>query len=77
MNELSKFVKHQRKINGLTQIDLAKKSGTGLRFIKELEAGKKTLRMDKVNDVLYLFGHGLGPAKLKKPLPPGAGHNNS
>ncbi|MCI0450502.1 MAG: helix-turn-helix domain-containing protein [Chlorobi bacterium] len=65
-NSISKFVKLQRKQNGLTQVDLSKKSGTGLRFVKELEAGKRTLRIDKVNDVLYLFGHELQPAKLKK-----------
>ena len=65
MNELSKFVKRQRKMNGLTQVDLSKKSGTGLRFVKELEAGKRTLRIDKVNDVLYLFGHELQPVTIR------------
>lgn len=45
----------------MTQPDLAEKAGTGLRFIRELEQGKKTLRMDKVNQVLALFGFELGP----------------
>jgi len=55
------FVKAQRKIHGLTQVDLARKAGVGLRFIRELEQGKRTLRMDKVNQVLQLFGETLGP----------------
>lgn len=55
------FVKKQRKIHGLTQADLARKAGVGLRFVRELEQGKSTLRMDKVNQVLQLFGKTLGP----------------
>jgi len=55
------FVKNKRKIHGLTQVDLAHKAGVGLRFIRELEQGKTTLRMDKVNQVLQLFGKTLGP----------------
>lgn len=55
------FVRRQRKIHGLTQIDLARKAGVGLRFVRELEQGKATLRMDKVNQVLQLFGKTLGP----------------
>jgi y4mF family transcriptional regulator len=59
--ELKDFVKKQRKIHGLTQMKLAQKAGVGLRFIRELEQGKATLRMDKVNQVLQLFGKTLGP----------------
>ena len=59
--EISDFVKRQRKIHGLSQVDLAQKAGVGLRFIRELEQGKATLRMDKVNQVLHLFGKILGP----------------
>lgn len=58
---LCDFLKNQRKIHGLTQIDLARKAGVGLRFVRELEQGKPTLRMDKVNQVLQLFGKRLGP----------------
>lgn len=58
---LSDFVKKQRKVHGLTQLDLAGKAGVGLRFVRELEQGKATLRMDKVNQVLQLFGKTLGP----------------
>ncbi len=57
---LSDFVKERRKQLNLTQIDLAEKSGVGLRFIRELEQGKQTLRMDKINQVLALFGHEVG-----------------
>ena len=61
MNELSRFVKERRKILGLTQEDLSFKAGVGLRFVRDLEQGKETLKMDKVNAVLALFGHVLGP----------------
>ena len=57
---ISTFVKERRKMFNLTQVDLAEKSGAGLRFVRELEQGKPTLRLDKVNQVLALFGHELG-----------------
>lgn len=60
---LSDFVKEQRKLQKLTQVELSKKVGVGLRFIRELEQGKKTLRMDKVNQVLHLFNHILAPVQ--------------
>lgn len=63
MKSLPDFVKEKRKKLNLTQEQLAERSGVGLRFIRELEQGKKTLQMDKVNLVLYLFGHELGPVK--------------
>lgn len=53
---LADFVKSKRKQYGLTQMDLSQKSGVGMRFVRELEQGKTTLRMDKVNQVLSLFG---------------------
>ena len=59
---ISTFVKERRKMFNLTQVDLAEKSGVGLRFVRELEQGKPTLRLDKVNQVLALFGHELGAA---------------
>jgi y4mF family transcriptional regulator len=61
--ELSEFVKTHRKLVKLTQPELALKAGVGLRFLRELEQGKATLRMDKVNQVLQLFGHQLGPVR--------------
>lgn len=63
---ISKFLKEKRKKAGLTQPELATKAGVGLRFIRELEQGKKTLRIDKVNQVLILFGHELGPVPVNR-----------
>lgn len=63
---LSKFVKEKRKLLNITQIELAEKAGVGLRFVRELEQGKKTLRMDKVNQVLVLFGANLAPIQMTK-----------
>ena len=65
-NELVKFVKDRRKLLALTQEELAEKAGVGLRFIRDLEQGKESLRMDKVNHVLALFGHELIPAETKR-----------
>jgi y4mF family transcriptional regulator len=65
---LSKHIKLKRKQNRLTQPELALKAGVGLRFVRDLEQGKSTLRMDKVNDVLRLFGETLGPIPLDRAL---------
>ena len=65
-NNLSTYVKEMRRQFGLTQVDLAAKSGVGLRFLRELEQGKETLRLDKVNQVLMLFGHEVGPVSIKR-----------
>jgi len=59
--KLQELVKQKRKSLKLTQVQLALKAGVGLRFMRELEQGKETLRMDKVNLVLNLFGMELGP----------------
>ena len=66
MNKLVKFVKKRRKSIGLTQEDLSFKAGVGLRFVRDLEQGKESLRMDKVNQVLKLFGHELGPIQSER-----------
>ena len=63
---ISEFVRQKRKEYKLTQRDLADRAGVGIRFIRELEAGKPTLRIDKVNVVLDLFGHQLGPVPNKQ-----------
>ena len=63
MTELSRYIKEKRKEYGLTQVDLSQKSGVGLRFVRELEQGKETLRLDKVNQVLALFGAEMLPGK--------------
>lgn len=63
---LSKFIKAMRKQYGLTQVELSEKSGVGLRFVRELEQGKQTLRLDKVNQVLNLFGSEVGAVPILK-----------
>lgn len=65
-NNLSTYIKEMRRQFGLTQVDLAAKSGVGLRFLRELEQGKETLRLDKVNQVLMLFGHEVGSVPIKR-----------
>ena len=61
---LSEYVKQMRKEHNLTQVELSEKSGVGLRFVRELEQGKQTLRLDKVNQVLSLFGTEVGVVDL-------------
>ena len=60
---LSATLKKLRKEHGLTQEDLAMKSGVGLNFVRQLEQGKPTLRMDKVNQELAMFGYELAPVR--------------
>lgn len=55
MNNLSNTVKMLRKQYNLTQEDLSLKSGVGLRFVRDLEQGKESLRLDKVNQLLDFF----------------------
>lgn len=62
--DLNKFVKNKRATTGYTQPELAEKAGVGLRFMRDLEQGKQTLRLDKVNQVLQLFGYQLGPVEV-------------
>lgn len=63
--KLSAFIKQKRSAASLTQPELAEKAGVGLRFVRELEQGKETLRVDKVNQVLQLFGYEMGPVKAE------------
>ncbi len=63
--DLKTFIREKRKRANLTQPEIAEKAGVGLRFIRELEQGKVTLRMDKVNQVLKLFGFELGPVEMR------------
>ena len=64
--ELKDFIKEKRRLANLTQPDMAEKAGVGLRFVREMEQGKEILRMDKVNQVLKLFGFELGPVEMKR-----------
>lgn len=61
MNNLSTTVKSLRKQFNLTQEDLSLKSGVGLRFVRDLEQGKQTLRLDKVNQLLEFFNYEMAP----------------
>ena len=63
MNRIGDFVKKKRKEAGLTQEEFAIRSGLGLRFVRELEQGKETVRMDKVNQALAMFGMEAAPAR--------------
>ena len=63
---LSKYVKAMRRQYNLTQMELSEKSGVGLRFVRELEQGKQTLRLDKVNQILNLFGAEVGAVPMNK-----------
>lgn len=66
MNMIAEFVKQKRKEAGLTQEEFAIRSGLGLRFVRELEQGKETVRMDKVNQALAMFGAVAVPGKMPR-----------
>lgn len=63
--EIIDFVKLRRSQLGLTQKELAGRAGVGLRFIRDLEQGKESLQIDKVNQVLALFGYKVGPIMIE------------
>ena len=64
MTQISSFLKYHRKKLNLSQVELANKAGVGIRFVREMEQGKETLQLDKVNQVLSLFGFCAAPIKL-------------
>ena len=64
--DLTRFIKERRKQSKLSQPELAEKAGVGLRFIRELEQGKQSLKLDKINQVLKLFGHKMGPVPIDR-----------
>ena len=66
MNQIAQFIKKKRKEYGLTQTEFALRSGLGLRFVRDLEQGKETVRMDKVNQALSMFGMEAVPGRRKK-----------
>lgn len=66
MSNLSQFIKQSRKKLGLTQEEFALRSGLGLRFVRELEQGKETVRLDKVNQALAMFGMEAVPGEKKE-----------
>ena len=65
---LSKYVKAMRKQYNLTQVELSEKSGVGLRLVRYLEQGKQTLRLDKVNQILNLYGSEVGVVPMTEKL---------
>jgi y4mF family transcriptional regulator len=62
----SAFLKKIRKETALSQQQLARKAGVGLRFIRDVEQGKKTIRLDRLNAVLALFGYCAGPVRIEE-----------
>lgn len=65
MKSLDAFVKDKRKEAGLTQEEFAEKAGVALTVIRKIEQGKSDLQLEKVNQVLKMFGHVLAPVNLK------------
>lgn len=66
MNKIAEYVKKNRRAAGLTQEEFAVRSGLGLRFVRELEQGKESVRMDKVNVALAMFGAEAVPVKKSR-----------
>ena len=64
MNEITEYVKKARREAGLTQKEFALRSGLGLRFVRDLEQGKETVRMDKVNQALAMIGMTAVPGRM-------------
>ena len=66
MNTIGEYIKTERKRAGLTQEEFALRSGLGLRFVRELEQGKETVRLDKVNQALRMFGMEAVPGEIDR-----------
>lgn len=66
MNRIGNYIKEERKKAGLTQEEFAMRAGLGLRFVRELEQGKETVRLDKVNQALAMFGKEAVPGKKEE-----------
>ena len=66
MNKIGNYIKEERKKAGLTQEEFAMRSGLGLRFVRELEQGKETVRMDKVNQASAMFGKEAVPGEKEE-----------
>ena len=66
MNRIAEYIKSNRRAAGLSQQEFAMRSGLGLRFVRELEQGKETVRMDKVNIALAMFGMEAVPGRIER-----------
>ncbi|MBR3493833.1 MAG: helix-turn-helix transcriptional regulator [Clostridia bacterium] len=64
-DRIAAFIRESRKAAGLTQEEFAMRSGLGLRFVHELEQGKETVRLDKVNQALAMFGMEAVPGRIE------------
>jgi len=65
MKAVDQFVKDKRKETRLTQQELAEKAGVALTVIRKIEQRKGNLNLEKVNQVLRMFGHVLAPVSIK------------
>ena len=61
MQNLSQFLKEKRRENNLTQEEFAERAGVALTVVRKIEQGKENLNLQKVNQVLKMFGHVLAP----------------
>ena len=66
MNQIAKFIKQRRKAVNLTQEEFAERAGVALTVIRKIEQGKTNLSMDKLNQVLRMFGHELAAVSTKE-----------
>ena len=66
MNRIGNYIKEEKKKAGLTQEEFAMRAGLGLRFVRELEQGKETVRLDKVNQALAMFGKEAVPGEREE-----------
>jgi len=66
MKTLAEFVKDQRKEANLTQEQFAERAGVALTIIRKIEQGKENVMLEKVNQVLKMFGHLLVPVSSKE-----------
>src|SRR5690606_14448411 len=71
MDRLADFVKQRRKEVNLTQEEFAERTGVALTVIRKIEQGKTNLNLEKVNQVLAMFGHELGPVSIQESLKDG------
>lgn len=66
MKGLADFVKERRKEVNLTQEEFADRTGVALTVVRKIEQGKTNLNLEKVDQVLKMFGHKLIPVSLKE-----------
>jgi len=68
MKRLSEFVKDKRKATNLTQEEFAERAGVALTVVRKIEQGKANLNLEKVNQILKMFGHVLAPVSIKETM---------